>query len=60
LSDKVKFKREHIIDIWWDDEDAELVEDDGAAPGHPGSCSLADGCNRLREPPACPLTSEPG
>ena len=42
---KIKFKREHIIDIWYDDDTGKPAGDEGQDPDHPGARLLCQGCN---------------
>ena len=46
--DKIKFKREHIIDVWYDD-DGQETEDEGQHSDHPGIQLTHDGCNGYTE-----------
>jgi hypothetical protein len=42
--EKIKFKREHIIGIWYADDDQAVTGPDGG-PGQPGAHLVHDGCN---------------
>jgi len=43
--DEIKFKREHIIDIWYDDDTGQPAGDEGQDPDHLGARILCQGCN---------------
>jgi hypothetical protein len=43
--DEIKFKREHIIDILYDDDTGQPAGDEGQDPDHPSARLLCQSCN---------------